>query len=193
MANHIMRAYAPPQSHMEPVSMSEKKGLVMINTGHGKGKTTAALGAVLRAVGQGLSALILQFIKRGDGYGELEALSYLPGVEVRSLGLGLIGDDELGPHREAALKAWSEAKEEVLSGRWDLIVLDELCIAMKYGFLSVEDVAELIKNKPDALILIITGRYCPKELYDYADTVTEMKAIKHHASTGRKSQAGIEY
>lgn len=165
----------------------------MINTGHGKGKTTAALGAVLRAVGQGLSVLILQFIKSGRGYGELEALSYLPGVEVRSLGLGLIGDDELGPHREAALQAWDQAKEEVLSERWDLIVLDELCIALKYGFVTVEEVAGLIKDKPRELILIITGRHCPKELYDYADTVTEMKVIKHHMATGRESQAGIEY
>jgi cob(I)alamin adenosyltransferase len=173
--------------------MSEPRGLVMINTGHGKGKTTAALGAVLRAVGQGMSALILQFIKSGDGYGELEGLSYLPGVEIHSLGLGLIGDDDLAPHRDAALKAWEKAKAEVTSGRWDLIVLDELCIAMKYGFVSVDDVAGLIKAKPGDLILIITGRYCPKELYEYADTVTEMKPVKHHASTGRKSQAGIEY
>lgn len=165
----------------------------MINTGHGKGKTTAALGAVLRAVGQGLSVLILQFIKSGRGYGELEALSYLPGVEVRSLGLGLIGDEELGPHRAAALEAWDQAKREVLSGDWNLIVLDELCIALKYGFVSLEDIVGLIKDKPDDLILIITGRHCPKELYDYADTVTEMKAIKHHMATGRESQAGIEY
>jgi cob(I)alamin adenosyltransferase len=173
--------------------MSEQQGLVMINTGHGKGKTTAALGAVLRAVGQGLSALILQFIKSGDGYGELEGLSYLPGVEVRSLGLGLIGDDELGPHREAALKAWDLAKQKVLSGEYDLIVLDELCIALKYGFVTLEDVAGLIKDKPRELILIITGRYCPKELFAYADTVTEMKMIKHHMASGRESQAGIEY
>lgn len=173
--------------------MSEQQGLVMINTGHGKGKTTAALGAVLRAVGQGMPALVLQFIKSGGTYGELKGLSYLPGVEIRSLGLGLIGDDELAPHREAALKAWDEAKQEVLSGHWDLIVLDELCIAMKYGFISVEDVAGLIQAKPENLILIITGRYCPKELFEYGDTVTEMKAVKHHASTGRKSQAGIEY
>lgn len=165
----------------------------MINTGHGKGKTTAALGAVLRAVGQGLSALILQFIKRGGTYGELKGLAHLPGVEIRSLGEGLIGGGELGPHRDAAFEAWDEAKAEVLSGGWDLIVLDELCIAMKYGFVSLEDIVGLIKDKPDDLILIITGRHCPKELYDYADTVTEMKAVKHHASTGRKSQAGIEY
>ncbi len=173
--------------------MSEHRGLVMINTGHGKGKTTAALGAVLRAVGQGLSALILQFIKSGDGYGELEGLSYLPGVETHSLGLGLIGDDDLGPHRDLALKAWDQAKREVLSRRWDLIVLDELCIAMKYGFVTVADVAGLIHDKPRELILIITGRYCPKELFEYADTVTEMKAVKHHLATGRESQAGIEY
>ncbi len=173
--------------------MSKKRGLVMINTGHGKGKTTAALGAVLRAVGQGFSALVLQFIKSGGTYGELKGLSYLPGVEVRSLGLGLIGDDELSPHREAALKAWDQAKAEVLSGRWDLIVLDELCIAMKYGFVTLGDVVGLIRDKPQDLIVIITGRYCPPELFDHADTVTEMKAVKHHLATGRESQAGIEY
>ena len=173
--------------------MSEAQGLVMINTGHGKGKTTAALGAVLRAAGQGFSALILQFIKSGGTYGELKGLDYLPGVEIRSLGEGLILDGELDPHREAAFEAWDEARQEVLSGSWDLIVLDELCIAMKYGFVSLEEVVDLIKNKPQELILIITGRYCPEELFEYADTVTEMKAVKHHAKTGRKSQAGIEY
>jgi len=172
--------------------MDQRRGVVIINTGKGKGKTTAALGAVLRAVGQGLSCLVLQFIKSG-GYGELKGLSCLPGVEVRSLGLGLIGNDDPAPHREAARDAWHQAQDEVRSGNWDLIVLDELCIAMRHGFVSSDEVVELIKAKPTEQILIITGRDCPTELFAHADAVTEMKMIKHHLNAGLTSQAGVEY
>ncbi|KMY68223.1 hypothetical protein AAU61_00410 [Desulfocarbo indianensis] len=173
--------------------MDRRRGVVMINTGHGKGKTTAALGAVLRAAGQGLSCLVLQFIKSDGGYGEIKSLSRLPGVETRSLGLGLMGKGDLTPHREAARDAWRQAQDAVRSGAWDLIVLDELCIAMRHGFVSLEEVVELIKAKPAELILIITGRDCPPELFAHADAVTEMKMIKHHLNAGISSQAGVEY
>ena len=174
--------------------MARRQGLVMINTGNGKGKTTAALGAALRAAGQGLKVLILQFIKGGATYGELKGVGYLPGVEIRPLGLGLIGDDDdLAPHRDKARQGWDLARREVLAGDWDLVVLDELCVAMHYGFVSLEEVSALLRERPAELILVITGRYCPDALLAQADTVTRMQAVKHHMDQGLASQAGVEY
>ncbi len=169
------------------------RGLVMVNTGQGKGKTTAALGAALRAAGQGLEVLVLQFIKSGRGYGETAAMRRL-GVAMEGLGLGLIrpGDD-LAPHREAAKRAWQRARAEAASGRWDLLVLDELCPALQRGFVAMAEVRELLASRPPGLHLIITGRNCPPELLDLADTVTEMRAVRHHLDAGVPAQEGIEY
>lgn len=173
--------------------MKTRRGVVMINTGKGKGKTTAALGAVLRAAGRGLSVFVLQFIKREGDYGELKGLASLPGVKVMSMGLGLIGESDPAPHRDEARRAWAVADQEVRAGRWDLVVLDELCIALHYGFISIQEVADLIQSKPEELILIITGRHCPEELFPHADTVTVMEMVKHHMQSGLESQAGVEY
>ena len=172
----------------------EERGLVLIFTGRGKGKTTAALGAALRASGQGFKVLIIQFIKAGGYYGELESLKRLAGVEVRSLGLGLIGrDQDLAPHREKARQAWDQACREVASGRWDLVILDEICVAMKRDFVQPEELAGLIRQKPRPLNLIITGRDCPEHLFDLADTVTRMEEVKHHLAAGVPARRGIEY
>lgn len=174
--------------------MARTHGLVIIHTGPGKGKTTAALGMALRAAGQNLRVLILQFIKGGWRYGELEALERLPGIQIRALGLGLIGeDDDLTPHRRAARTAWDTAVQEVTQGPWDLVVLDELCVAMHRGFVSTEEVTRLIQQKPPHLHLVITGRHCPKELFAHADTVTVMQAVKHHHQAGIPAQPGVEF
>lgn len=174
--------------------MSVEKGLVMINTGPGKGKTTAALGQALRAAGQGLRVLMIQFIKGSSRYGEMEALERFGEIELRRTGLGLIGDDEdLEPHRQKARQGWDMAKREVLSGNWGLVILDEIWVAVKRGFISAEEVAELIKAKPTDLHLLLTGRYCPEEMYPLADTVTVMQAVKHHMDSGVTAQVGIEY
>lgn len=174
--------------------MAEQRGLVMINTGEGKGKSTAAFGLAMRAWGQGKRVLILQFIKSGGDWGELKALARLDGLEVRSLGKGFVlGGKDQAPHRQAARQAWEQVQQEALSGQWDLIVLDELCVAMKYEFITIEEAAELIQSRPASLHLLITGRYCPQELMDMADMVTEMRKIKHHYEAGIKSQAGVEY
>jgi cob(I)alamin adenosyltransferase len=174
--------------------MSDILGLVMVNTGHGKGKSTAAFGLVLRGVGHGNKSLIIQFIKSGEGYGELEGLGLLPGVELVATGLGLIGDDDdLTPHREAARQGWELAKKEVRSNKWDLVVLDEINNAMKRGFVLPAEVAELIKAKPPELHLMLTGRYCPPEIMEMADMVTVMEPWRHHADQGVPAQEGVEY
>lgn len=174
--------------------MAQRKGLVMINTGDGKGKTTAALGLTLRASGYGWKILIIQFIKSGQGYSEFEAAGKLPGVEIRATGLGLIlpGTDRTA-HQEAARQGWDMAKAEVASGKWDLIILDEINNAMTMGFVDPGEVAELVKNKPPELHLVLTGRGCPKEIMELADMVTVMDPWRHHSDNGVPAQKGVEF
>ncbi|MCB2228172.1 MAG: cob(I)yrinic acid a,c-diamide adenosyltransferase [Desulfarculaceae bacterium] len=174
--------------------MDERKGLVMVNTGRGKGKSTAAFGLAVRAAGHGWRTLIIQFIKSGEGYGEVKGLGYLPGVELRATGLGLIGDDDdLTPHREAARRGWDMAVAEVTGGAWDLVILDEINVAMKRGFVSPQEVIELIKAKPPRLHLLLTGRSCPPEVQEMVDMVTVMEPKRHHAKAGVEAQEGVEF
>lgn len=179
----------------------EERGLILVNTGNGKGKTTAALGIVLRAVGQGFKVLILQFIKSGNGYGELAGLAKLGDqVEIRSMGKGFIyykrdevGEAELSRHKEAAQVAWRTLVEEVNSDKWDLIVMDEINNAINYELIDVYSVVEMLKNKPKRLHVVLTGRYAKPEIIDMADTVTEMKVVKHAYEKGIKAAKGIEF
>ena len=179
----------------------EERGLILVNTGNGKGKTTAALGVVLRAVGQGFKVLILQFIKSGNGYGELAGLAKLGDqVEIRSMGKGFIyykrdevGEAELSRHKEAAQVAWRTLVEEVNSDKWDLIVMDEINNAINYELIDVHSAVEMLKNKPKRLHVVLTGRYAKPEIIDMADTVTEMKVVKHAYEKGIKAAKGIEF
>lgn len=179
----------------------EERGLILVNTGNSKGKTTAALGVVLRAVGQGFKVLILQFIKSGNGYGELAGLAKLGDqVEIRSMGKGFIyynrnevGEAELARHKEAAQAAWRTLVEEVNSDKWDLIVMDEINNAINYELIDVNSVVEMLKNKPKRLHVVLTGRYAKPEIIDMADTVTEMKVVKHAYEKGIKAAKGIEF
>ncbi|MCB2189131.1 MAG: cob(I)yrinic acid a,c-diamide adenosyltransferase [Deltaproteobacteria bacterium] len=175
--------------------MAVKKGLNMIITGRGKGKTTAALGQAFRAHGQGLRVLMLQFIKGARAYGELASAALLPRLSLRPRGLGLIGKSpaDLAPHRDAARQAWEEARREVMSGDWDLVILDEIFLAVQRGFVTPAEVGGLMAAKPPDLHLILTGRGCPEELYAQADLVSEIQEVKHHYHSGVPSQAGVEY
>ena len=178
-----------------------ERGLILVNTGNGKGKTTAALGVVLRAVGQGFKVLILQFIKSGNGYGELAGLAKLGDqVEIRSMGKGFIyykrdevGEAELARHKEAAQAAWRTLVEEVNSDKWDLIVMDEINNAINYELIDVHSEVEMLNNKPKRLHVVLTGRYAKPEIIDMADTVTEMKVVKHAYEKGIKAAKGIEF
>ena len=170
----------------------ERRGLIIVHTGDGKGKTTAALGLAIRAFGAGLKILILQFIKGQRRSGELEALNAL-GIEVRQLGLGFITQDNFDEQRQLARTALELARQEILSGKWDLIVLDEINYAVKFGLLDAADVLALIKIRPLQMHLVFTGRDALAELIDAADLVTEMKLIKHPFQKGIAAQAGIEF
>ena len=170
----------------------ERNGLIIVHTGDGKGKTTAALGLAIRAFGAGLKVLILQFIKGARRSGELEALKIL-GVEVRRLGLGFITKENFSEQKKLARSAIEIARQEILSGTWDLIVLDEINYAAKFGLLDAAEILELVKIRPPQMHLVFTGRDALPELIDAADLVTEMKLIKHPFQKGIAAQPGIEF
>ena len=173
------------------------RGLLMVHTGNGKGKTTAALGLALRAFGAGLKVLILQFIKGGQSYGELEALKILsessPRIKIQQCGLGFTSHGEKSEHKLAAEKTLQLARKEILSGDWDLIILDEINYAVKFGLIEESEMLELIKIRPPELHLLFTGRDATEKLIELADLVTEMKLIKHPFDAGIKAQRGIEF
>ncbi|OKO88935.1 cob(I)yrinic acid a,c-diamide adenosyltransferase [Geobacillus proteiniphilus] len=181
------------------MSVPHRDGRVIVYTGDGKGKTTAAFGLALRAVGRGMNVAVLQFLKSPERtYGEQLALQRL-GVEVRQLGAGFTWTKTPDVHREALKRAWAVAKEYVHSGRYDVIVLDELNNALAIDrfpvddILSVNDVLELICTRPPSLHLVITGRAAHPELMAVADIVTEMKLVKHDYEQGRTAMKGIEF
>ena len=175
------------------------EGLTIIHSGDGKGKSTAAFGLALRAYGAGLNVLILQFIKGGKISGELNALenlSKIPAenkIEIRQCGLGFIDKNNFNEHIDAAETALEIARAEILSGKWDLIILDEIIYAVKFKLLDAEKVLALIKIRPPQVHLVLTGRNAPQILIDAADLVTEMKLIKHPFQRGVKAQRGIEF
>lgn len=183
--------------------VATERGLILVNTGNGKGKTTAALGVVLRAVGAGLRVLVVQFIKGGSTYGELKAIEALKEagypVAIRPMGKGFIfhnrkdAEDKMAEHRAAAEAAWQSLTEEVMSDHWDLIVFDEINYAVKFALLDVERVTKLLTDRPKRLHVILTGRDAAPEVIAMADTVTEMKEIKHAYQKGIKAMRGIEF
>ncbi|SFG99023.1 cob(I)yrinic acid a,c-diamide adenosyltransferase [Desulfotomaculum arcticum] len=175
----------------------ETKGLVLVFTGNGKGKTTAALGMALRAWGQEMKVLVLQFIKGGWKYGELIAAEKLgPNFEMRQMGEGFIkdtGGNGLEAHRAAAQKALVQAAQAVRAGEHDLVILDEINYALSYGLVDLKDVLEIIKSKPPEMHLVLTGRNVADEVVELADLVTEMREIKHPFAAGIPAQKGIEF
>ena len=175
----------------------ERRGLTIVHTGDGKGKTTAALGLALRAFGAGLRVLILQFIKGRKKSGELNALEVLknfsPTIEIRQCGLGFITKENFAEQKKSARAAIELAQTEILSGAWDLIILDEINYAVKFGLISAAELLELIKIRPPQLHLVFTGRDALPQLIEVADLVTEMKLIKHPFQKGIAAQSGIEF
>ncbi|HWR44892.1 cob(I)yrinic acid a,c-diamide adenosyltransferase [Sporomusa sp.] len=177
--------------------MKERDGLIIVNTGNGKGKTTAALGLGMRAWGQGYKVLVLQFIKGNWKYGELQAAERM-GADfvIRQMGEGFVRNvkgDALVDHKDAAEDALCNARIEMMSGKWDMIILDEINYAIKFGLVSVEAVLELLEAKPQSQHLVLTGRDARQEIIDKADLVTEMREIKHPYKKGIQAQKGIEF
>lgn len=189
-------ASASDQASPQPQPES-RQGLILITTGPGKGKTTAAMGTALRAVGNGLRVLMLQFLKGSWHYGELDAAEAFGGNFVmRQLGRGFvkIGGAETDPEDLRMVEeAWEEAREAILSGEWDMVILDEINYAIGYKMLDPAKVVETLKVRPPMLHVILTGRNAHPSLVEIADTVTEMREVKHAYQKGILAQRGIEY
>jgi cob(I)alamin adenosyltransferase len=210
-----------------PTTESSRRGLILINTGPGKGKTTAALGTAFRAAGNGMRVLFLQFLKGSWHYGELDAaealnkaLSTVDATHAPALGTALIpppdapaapppqnfiikqlgrgfvkvGGAETDPEDIRLVgEAWAESAAAILSGEWDLVVLDEINYAIGYKMLDPEVVAEVLRRKPEMVHVILTGRNAHPLLVELADTVTEMREVKHAYQKGILAQRGIEF
>jgi cob(I)alamin adenosyltransferase len=176
-------------------SESPSQGMVMVFTGEGKGKTTAAIGTVIRAIGQGLKVYICFFMKGDYPYGERKTLSKLPNVTQVSFGQEeFVNPASPAPEQiDQARKALSASSEAILSGKYDLVVLDEANVAAAFNLIKVEDLIRIIQNKPRKLDLILTGRKADPRIIQMADLVTEMLKIKHPYDSGIPGRKGIEY
>ncbi len=174
-----------------------RRGLIIVNTGPGKGKTTAAMGTALRAVGNGMKVLMLQFLKGSWHYGELDAVkAFGDNFVIKQMGRGFVkvGGAETDPEDIRLVEAaWADAREAILSGDWDLVILDEINYAISYGMLAPEQVAETLRARPEMVHVILTGRNAHPLLVELADTVTEMREVKHAYQKGILAQRGIEY
>ena len=170
------------------------KGLVIVNTGNGKGKTTAAMGVLFRAWGRDMRVTMLQFIKHTTAnFGEQRAAQKI-GVDMRAMGDGFTWRSrDLDQSADLARALWEDAKEVLASGEYDVVVLDEFTYPMHYGWIETEEVIEALNNRPEMLHVIITGRHAPEALVEYADLVTEMNVVKHPYQSGIKAQPGIEF
>ncbi|MBI4498249.1 MAG: cob(I)yrinic acid a,c-diamide adenosyltransferase [Chloroflexi bacterium] len=172
----------------------ERRGLVIVNTGNGKGKTTAALGVLLRSWGQGLKICMLQFIKtKTSNYGENRAARKL-GIEMVPLGAGFTWLSKDIEHDKAlAREGWELAKTRLSDAAYDIVILDELTYLLAYGWLPVEEVLAALRDRPPGMHVVITGRNAPQELVDDADLVTEMREVKHPYRQGIRAQRGLEF
>lgn len=169
-----------------------EKGYIQVYTGNGKGKTTAALGLILRAVCAGNKVFMGQFMK-GQDYSELKAVELLPGFKMEQFGgAAFLNGKPTEKDIRDAKDGLSRMKEIVASGGFDLIVFDEINTALFFGLLSVEEVLQVINMKNDNVEIVLTGRYAPQEIMDRADLVTEMKEIKHYYNQGVDARVGIE-
>ncbi len=175
-----------------------KDGLVIVYTGNGKGKTTAALGMALRAVGHGKRICMIQFIKGSWHYGEMDSSKRLePELEMTAVGKGFVGImDDKSPredHERIAREAVRICREKISSDRYDLVVLDEINYAVSLGLVGLDEVVELISSRPERLDLVLTGNHARPEIVDLADLVTEMREVKHPYRAGIRAKRGIDF
>jgi cob(I)alamin adenosyltransferase len=194
-AGKVGEKKSPASKTAKKTAGQKNKGLVIVITGNGKGKTTAAFGQALRAIGQGYKVFILQFMK-GRKYGEfIAAEKYLPCLTIKMSGLDsfVMRDNPAAIDIELAQKGLEAARKAIKSGKYDMVILDEINVALDFKLIKLKDVVAMIKDKPSGLDLVLTGRYAPQEIMNLADTVSEVHEVKHHYNAGIKDRAGIEY
>lgn len=174
---------------------TREKGLLIVHTGKGKGKSTAAFGLVFRAIGHGFKIGIVQFVKGAWGTGERDVLEkFSDQVTIKAMGEGFTWETQ-DRQRDiaAATQAWEEAKRMIADQELNMVLLDELNIVLRYGYIDLDEVVEVLKNKPEMKHVIVTGRNAKDEIIEIADLVTEMTQIKHPFRDGVKAQVGIEF
>jgi cob(I)alamin adenosyltransferase len=178
---------------------AERRGLTIVYTGDGKGKTTAAVGLTVRAAGNKMRVLFVQFIKGSWKSGEREVLRSLPDVEVAVTGRGFTIEGLRNPripmeaHQDAAAAGWALARQAIAEGGYDMVVLDEILGAINANLVSIDEVLETVRSRPRRLHLVLTGRGAPPELIALADLVSEVRAVKHPYEHGIPAQRGIEF
>ena len=175
------------------VPLSE--GLIQVYTGNGKGKTTAALGQAMRACGHGLRVLMIQFMKGSANYGEVRLAGAIPGFKLVQSGLPTFVK-KFAPSEEdlrLAAEGLAAAQRAVEGAECDILILDEINVAVDYGLVKADDVLGLVAKRPPGMEVILTGRYAPTEFLEVADLVTEMKEVKHHYAAGKEMREGIEF
>ena len=173
--------------------MTERKGTVQLYTGDGKGKTTAALGCALRAIGHGARVYVVQFMKGDPNYGELKVK--IPRLKVVQSGLPTFVDKD-NPSEEDRLlaqKGMELARKAISSGKYDMVILDEVNVAVDFGLVPVDELVRAVRMRPNGVEVILTGRYAHEKLIDLADMVSEVKEVKHHYRKGIQAREGIEY
>jgi cob(I)alamin adenosyltransferase len=170
-------------------------GLIQIYTGNGKGKSTAAFGLALRASGRGLKTIIIQFLKQGNCYGEHFAIKKIENIEIKSFGKPEFVNlkNPSMEDVELAKKAFEFSKETINCGKYNIVILDEINIAVHYKLIQLNEIIDLLKNKPKHVEVVLTGRSAPKELIEIADLVSEVVDIKHPYQKGIGAREGIEY
>ena len=175
--------------------VKNKLGLVQVYTGNGKGKTTACLGLAFRASGRGLNVLMLQFLKPAGGYGEHIAARMIPDFEIIPMGADHMAGNEVTREEDLELtrKGLAKAEEALTSGRYDLVILDEINNSMKFGLADASEIISMLEKRAPNTEVVLSGRGVPQEIIDYADLVTEMKLIKHPFDRGIGARKGIEY
>jgi cob(I)alamin adenosyltransferase len=184
----------PPTEDPRPTDLERAESLLLVNTGDGKGKSSAAFGVMLRSVALGWPVAVLQFVKSGEWKVGEEKIGRSLGVEWHSLGEGFTWDSTNLDHDKAvAQRAWDTARTAITSGDYRLVILDELTYLCTWGWIDTDDVVAALANRPSQTNVIVTGRDCPQSIIDIADTVTEMRKVKHAYDKGIVAKKGIEY
>lgn len=169
--------------------------MIQIYTGNGKGKTTAALGLAMRAAGHGMKVIVVQFMKGKINYGELETVKMIPNITIEQYGRPDFVDQD-NPAREdirLAQEGLKRAKAAITSKDYDVVILDEINVAVEFSLIRVEEVIALCKSKPKEIELVLTGRYMPQELVEYADLITECREVKHYFQNSVQARKGFDY
>jgi cob(I)alamin adenosyltransferase len=187
-------AWAKPPTTPPPIGRLTAPSLVIVNTGDGKGKTTAAIGIVVRAVARGWRVCVVQFVKAAGWRTGEEAVARRLGVEWRTTGDGFTWDaEDLERSAELSREAWTGAREAIGSGAFDLVVLDEVTYPVGWGWIDPDDVVSTIRERPERVNIVITGREASDALLDLADTVTEMRNVRHAFDRGVRARRGIDF